>query len=302
MAGLNAGMLPTFGFAQAQNDSRVRLEAEAAVDGEELAGDEVGGGGEEGDGGGDVRGGSVAAHGGFFGEVLVGGVDLALHDHAGGDAVDADLGGPGLGHGLREHVKGGLGGAVVAVGGPGVDAAERADVDDAAVDAAEVREGGLGDEEGCAGVGGEHVVPLPDGEVFEGLGLEEAGVVDEDVNAVVEVFGDGGDGFGGGERVGEVAAGGKGLDVEVGEIADGLLGFGLRFEIGDGDVGATFGEGDGDGAADAFCGSGDERGLALEGFVHPATDGGCWWKGRWCWTEEAVWAWGVLRAASECRA
>ncbi len=68
--------------------------------------------------------GSVALHGGFAGEVFVGLVDLALHDHSGGHAVDADLRRPGLGHGLGEHVQRGLGGAVVGVGGPGMNAAE----------------------------------------------------------------------------------------------------------------------------------------------------------------------------------
>ena len=72
--------------------------------GEELPGDEVGGGGEEDGGGGDVVCGSVALHGGLVGEVLVGLANLALHDHAGGNAVDADLGRPGLRHGLGEHV------------------------------------------------------------------------------------------------------------------------------------------------------------------------------------------------------
>jgi len=80
------------------------LEAEAAVYGQELAGDEGGGGSEEEGRGGYVFGGSVALHGGLVGEVLVGLANLALHDHAGGNAVDADLGRPGLRHGLGEHV------------------------------------------------------------------------------------------------------------------------------------------------------------------------------------------------------
>ena len=92
------------------------LEAEAAVDGEDLAGDEVGACGEEEGGGGDVVDGSVALHRGLGGEMLVASADLTGgDDHAGRDAVDADLGRPGLGHGLREHVQRGLGGAVVRV-------------------------------------------------------------------------------------------------------------------------------------------------------------------------------------------
>src|SRR5674476_22554 len=83
------------------------LQPEAAVYGEQLAGDEVGAGGEEEDRGGDILGGAVAAHWGLLGEVGVGGVDLALcvhplcvhslHNHSRHNAVDADLGRPGLG-------------------------------------------------------------------------------------------------------------------------------------------------------------------------------------------------------------
>lgn len=106
------------------DQANLDLEAEAAVYGQELAGDEGGGSSEEEGRGGHVFGGSVALHGGLVGEVLVGFADLTLDDHAGGDAVDADVGGPGFGHCLREHVQGRLGGAVVTVGRPGVHTAE----------------------------------------------------------------------------------------------------------------------------------------------------------------------------------
>ncbi len=60
--------------------------------------------------------------------------------------------------------------------------------------------------------------------------------------------------------IGEIAAGGEGVDVMAGEVADGLLGLGLRAEVGDGDVGAVLGESERDGAADALGAAGDERG------------------------------------------
>lgn len=103
---------------------RQKLEAEPTVYGEELTGDEVGASGEEDCGGGDVLGGPVALHGGLLGKVLVVGTYFALDDHAGGDAVDANLWRPSLGHGLGEHVEGSFGGAVVGMGGPGVTATE----------------------------------------------------------------------------------------------------------------------------------------------------------------------------------
>jgi hypothetical protein len=242
------------------------LEAEAAVYGQELAGDEVGGGGEEDGCGGDVVGCAVALHGCFAGELLVGFVDLALHDHSGSDGVDADLGCPGLRHGLREHVQGGLRGAVVGVGGPGMQPAQRADVDDAAGGGAQVRMGSLGHEEGSTGVGGEHRVPLLDGDVFEDFGLEAAGVVDEEVDTA-KLFGDGGDGLHDAFGIAEIAADGESVDVEGGEGADGLFGFGLGAEVGDRNVCAAFGQGERDGSADALGGSGYERGLAGQQLV-----------------------------------
>src|SRR5215469_17291505 len=134
------------------------LEAEAAVDSEDLAGDEVRAGGKEKDSGRDVVDSAVAPHRCLFGEVLVADADLTgSDDHAGSDAVDADVRRPCLGHGLREHVQRGLRGAVVSVGGPGMNAAERADIDDATAGAFEVLVGIPGHEEGSTGVGGEHL-------------------------------------------------------------------------------------------------------------------------------------------------
>lgn len=120
-------------------DSFIRLddslsEAEAAVYGEDLAGDEVGAGGEEEDGLGYIAGGAVALErraggevAGFFRLLLV------QIDPARRDAVYADLRRERLGHGLRQRMERGLGGAIVGVGGPGAVSAEGADVDDAAV-------------------------------------------------------------------------------------------------------------------------------------------------------------------------
>ena len=48
------------------------------------------------------------------------------------------------------------------------------------------------------------------------------------------------------------------------ERVDGVFGFGLRAEVGDGDVGSVFCQGEGDGTADAFSPSGDEGGLSVE--------------------------------------
>ncbi len=239
------------------------LEAEAAVDGEDLAGDEVGAGGEEEDGIGDVGGGAVALHRSAAGEVLKLGIDFAVDDHAGGDAVDADLGRPGFGHGAREHVEGSFGGAVMGVRGPGVEAAQRSYINDAAVSGFEMRVSSLGGEEGRAGVGVEHGVPLLDGEALEGGGFVAAGVVDEDVEA--GEAGDGGvDGGADLGRIAELRAKGSGLNAQIFDVGNGLKGFGFGVAPGNGDGSSGFSEGEGEGTPDTFCSAGNEGDLTIE--------------------------------------
>ena len=115
---------------------------------------------------------------------------------------------------------------------------------------------------GRASVGGEHRVPLLDGDVFERLGFEDAGVVDEEVE-LAELFDDRGDGLLDALGVAQIAADGQRVDVVGGERADGLFRLGLRAEVGDGDVRSAFGQGEGDGTADTLGRSGDEHGLSL---------------------------------------
>ena len=79
---------------------------------------------------------------------------------------------------------------------------------------------------------------------------------------------DRGYGFADALGVAEIAAEGEGSTSSSARDLDGLFGFGLRVEVGDGDVGAVLGQGEGDGAADAFCRSGDERGLPGERLLH----------------------------------
>ena len=143
-----------------------------------------------------------------------------------------------------------------------MEAAERADVDDASMGGFEVRVRGLGGEERGTGIGFEHPVPLIDGDAFEGGGFEVAGVVDEDI----ETREAGGSGFDGGANLGGVAefgTEGGGFDAKGFEAGNGLSGFGFRVAPGDGDGGAGFGEGQGEGSADAFCGAGHEGDFSL---------------------------------------
>jgi hypothetical protein len=111
-----------------------------------------------------------------------------------------------------------------------------------------MRVGGLSHQKWRARVGGKHPVPLLGGDVFECGLLEEAGVVDQNVE-LAELFDYRGDGLADALGVGEVGADGECIDVKRGERADGLFGFGLRFAIGDGDVGAGGRKLERDGAA-----------------------------------------------------
>ncbi len=95
---------------------------------------------------------------------------------------------------------------------------------------------------------------------FERCGLEDAGVVDEDVEPA-ELLDDRGDGLVDALGIAEVAANGERVDVLTREVAHGLFRLRLRGKISDGDVCAGFGQGEGDGAANALGRSGDERGL-----------------------------------------
>src|SRR5580658_1630399 len=244
------------------------LESEAAVDCEDLAGDEVRAGGEEEDGGGDVVDGAVALHWSLLRKVLIACADVTGgDDHAGGDAVDADLRRPGLGHGLRKHVQRSLGRAVVRVGGPRMDAAERADVDDAAAAALQMRIGVPGHEERAAGVGGEHLIPLLELDALERFGFEAAGVVDEDVETAERERGIV-DGVLDAPLVMHVAAYCGSLHAEATEVHDDVLRFIAGAAVGAGDVGSCAGKTHGEAAADAPGSASNQYPLPFER-VHP---------------------------------
>lgn len=151
----------------------------------------------------------------------------------------------------------------MAVGGPGVEAAERSYINDAAASGFEMGVSGLSGEERGAGVGLEHGVPLLDGEGFEGGRFEAAGVVDEDVEA-----GESGDGGidGGADLCGiaELGAKGGGLDAQFFQIGNRLPGFGFGVAEGDGDGGSGFRQGESECAPDALCRAGDEGDLTFE--------------------------------------
>ena len=150
------------------------------------------------------------------------------------------------------------------VGGPGVHAAQGADVDDSAAGLAKGWEQGLGDEERGAGVNGKHGVPVSDRDVFHGLGSKAAGVIDEEIEPTETANhcgGHGGDGGG----VGEVAGQSEGADAERLEFGDGSLGIARGVAIGDAEVGACTRKVKRDGAADALGCPGDEGGKAREG-------------------------------------
>lgn len=149
-------------------------------------------------------------------------------------------------------------------------AGDRADVDDDAFGGLQVADGGAGDEEDAAGVGGEDVFVEVERGFGERMAADEgAGVVDEDVEAA-GLFDEGCDHFG---DLGFVA------DVGLEHAAVGMLFyfgkgglcavFGL--EVVDADKGALSGKGDGGGGADAGAGACDEDFFAFQIIVGHGT-------------------------------
>ncbi len=148
------------------------------------------------------------------------------------------------------------------VRGPGLDSAQRPDVDDAAVDGAQVRESLAGNEEGTAGVGLEDLVPGGDGELVERGRIEDGGVVDDEVEPAVEGC-RGGDGRANGVLGADIAREGLRTAAEGFEFADRGGGLVCRIAIGDGDAEAGFTKGERNGTAKTASTAGDERRACL---------------------------------------
>src|SRR5690606_18352230 len=172
----------------------------------------VGGGGSKEDAGAGEVGGRAPAGGGGAGfdpvvERGVGGEGRGEvgEDVAGGESVDLDVvRGPFGAHGAGEHFESTLGGGVVAGGGAGEIAHERADVDELAAGTGEHGAGGgAAGEEGGGEVGLKHGAPVGERHVGERRAAVDAGVVDEDVERAV-VAGEGGEGDVHGGFVGDV--------------------------------------------------------------------------------------------------
>ena len=111
-------------------------------------------------------------------------------DHTGVDGVDADLfWSEFAGEGDGDGVYGSLGGAVDGCGGDGHLADDRADVDDGSAVGADELDGFLGGEEEAEDVEVELLVEVLGCDGSDGLEVVDAGVVDEDVDLAVGLFG-----------------------------------------------------------------------------------------------------------------
>ena len=95
------------------------------------------------------------------------------------------------------------------------------------------------------------------GDLVEGREGVDAGVVDEDVEAAVRLFGLGEE-FGDVGLPGDVALDGDGLAACGGDVGDDLVGSGLAGGVVDDDAGAGGGEGLGDAGSDALGRAGDD--------------------------------------------
>lgn len=126
-----------------------------------------------------------------------------------------------------------------------------------------VGEEGFGGPEEGEGVDAEGLDNLFIGEVEEVVAADDAGVVDEDVDAsdfVFDLLGGGVDGFAVGDITGEAEDGASGFDLDV---ADGFVEeFGV--DIAEDHGGAEAGHGEGEVASEAVGGAGDKDFLAVE--------------------------------------
>ena len=110
---------------------------------------------------------------------------------------------------------------------------------------------------GRSGVGGEHLVPLFHGDVFQCRGGEEAGVIDQQIE-LPELLDHGGD------RVADLSGSRRSQRIARASTSNAassrtvLFCLGLRIAIGDGNIGASLGQPERDGAADALRSAGDE--------------------------------------------
>ena len=241
---------------------------DAAVGGDDLAGDRPGGvGGEEHDGVGDLLGGrtrrvgmtpSTASATPGLARLLAPHLGL---DDAGGDAVGADaaravLHGQGPGH----AVEGGLAGRVHGPAGGAAQAADRADGDDRARPGGEHgREHGGRGEQRRADVDVPHLVELVDGQRLAVLAQPEPALLTS--TSMRPPKASSAVGHGGGRAVGRAEVGGDD-DRIVGGSAAVVASWSAR--AGDeGDAGAGGVEGAGDGRADAAAGAGDDRGATV---------------------------------------
>lgn len=244
----------------------------AGVDGvEDARGGVSGGDGEAGGGGGEFE--PVLFF--FYGAVIFG-VDLAAGAHEsgadGGDAnaLLAEFGVEALGEADESEFTGGVGEEM----GHGEFAADAGDVDDGGVaevfgTGEEVGQGGVGGVEGSEEIDGHGAVVGGEGLVFDGADFDDAGVVDEDVDAaevgdgvVDEVGGLAGVGEVGGDEEDVVwGADGVALEERAAGAREFLLVAGREDEAGTG-AGVTLGEGQ----AEAAGAAGDDDDLI-------ATDG-----------------------------
>ena len=79
------------------------------------------------------------------------------------------------------------------VPGPGMQSAQRTDIDDASVRGAQVGQGFARDEKRAAGIGLKGCIPLFERQAFQSRGSEDGGIIDEQIDTA-ELNADRGDG------------------------------------------------------------------------------------------------------------
>ncbi len=240
------------------------LKSEATVHGKNLPGNELWARSEEQDRRSNVRCGPISLHWSFFREMAGLFRDLALRkcNHAGSDAIHADLRGQGLRHGLGQHVQRGLRGAVMGMGGPRLQPSQRADIDNSPSMLPQLRRAGLGHQKWAAHVGGKHRIELCCGNIGEINRLIGPGIVDQQIQgpeflmdllhrSLDRAF------------LLQIAIDGMAFAAQACNLLDHPLGFGLGLAIGDRDARPGLCQRQGQLAANTPPSSGYQSGFSL---------------------------------------
>src|SRR5882762_804789 len=216
----------------------VLAQPQAAVDGHDLAGDEMRGGREKLHGLGNLFAGAISAHRGLASHASHERFGLLLTeiDHSGGHCVHGNLGGQSLSHHLGQHMESGFRRAIVRMSWPRQQSAQRTHIDDLAATLAKSWQCFTRYQKRPAGIRGKDRVPLLQADAFKLDGFVVRGIVDKDVDPAERAHRFLNCGLNA-PLVGDIAPQSESPQADGSQIDHGVLGFTSRVVEGDSHVG-----------------------------------------------------------------